>query len=535
MVAPGRQMAGKAVTPERPDVLVVGAGPTGLSLALAACDHGARVRVVERREHTWRPSRALIVHPRTLEVLRPFGVCDELAASGAPAPSVRLHLGAAEIALRLGGFALEDTAFAHLLFVPQARVEAVLCRALSQRGVEIEYATEADAVEATATGALVHLERAGGRELAACRFVAGCDGATSTVRRCAGIGWPGGPYREEVVLADLELDAGPTPGVAHAVATPGGVVFLFALGERATWRLLATRSATASGDAPGQPAGTVPAADLEAILSGAGLGAGVAHVAWSARVPLEHRLATRYREGPLFLAGDAAHLHSPAGGQGMNTGIQDAVNLAWKLAFARRAEHRVGEVLLDSYGAERRPVARRVLAMTHAIFWAEAHPGGLPRLAREVLAPLLAPGLPWVLGRRHLVAAGVRLLSQLDVAYRHSALSVGESGAPPPGRSPGERLADASVEVGGKRRRLHEVLAHPGVHVLIERDAPETLLDAPAALVRVLRVTSWPGRGALVVRPDGYVGYRSALADAAAIARWPGLAALATRPGTGEA
>jgi hypothetical protein len=244
-------------------------------------------------------------------------------------------------------------------------------------------------------------------------------------------------------------------------------------------------------------------------------------VAWSSRVQLEHRIASRYRRGALFLVGDAAHVHSPAGGQGMNTGIQDALNLGWKLAFAASAPSRpVTDGLLDSYERERRPVARYVLALTHALFWGEAGTDPLARFARASLAPLASPLVPHLLRRRRLVAEGVRLLSQLRVHYRHSELSV--EGAPPGrhGPRPGERLPDAFVDAAGRRCRLHALIARPGVHVLLDRDAIAPADKVLGEMVTVHRMLDRRGTGVLVVRPDGYVGFRASAVDPGQVVNW---------------
>ena len=165
-------------------------------------------------------------------------------------------------------------------------------------------------------------------------------------------------------------------------------------------------------------------------------------------------------------------------------------------------------------------MARHVLAMTHILFWAESATSPLPSLARSVLAPLAAPVVPYVLTRRRLVAAGIRFLSQLRTHYRHSRLS--EEGTPRGchGARPGERLPDGLVQVDGRRRRLHELLAHPGVHVLLERDAA-ALGDVDfGPLVRFHRILDWPGAGAVAVRPDGYVGLRTGRASCPDLAGW---------------
>jgi hypothetical protein len=234
---------------------------------------------------------------------------------------------------------------------------------------------------------------------------------------------------------------------------------------------------------------------------------------------LQHRTAERFRHGRLFLAGDAAHGYSPATGQGMNAAIQDAANLGWKLAFAA-SQPGDSAILLASYDRERRPVARQVLALTHLAFWGEASTGRLPSLIRGTLAPLAAPLIPQLMSRRHLVAAGVRLLSQLAVSYRGSPLSV--EGTPRPRGRPraGDRLPDQTVTSAGRTLRLHDLLARPGVHVLLERDADPLEVLAAGPMVHVHRLTSTPGRGLIAVRPDGHVGLRCQIADASQLTAW---------------
>lgn len=518
MVAPDRGGMMRAV-----DMLVVGAGPTGLTLALQAHDHGAHVRIVERRQEAFRPSRALILHPRTLEVLRPLGVTEALLARADIAPEGHLHLGARVVRARLAELALPDTEFPHLSFVRQMDVETALAQALADRGVEVERGTEVISVVDEGANARATLRSGDGVERVECDFVVGCDGPESMVRHAAGIRWRGGQYEQEVVLADLELDTKLVGGVAHVVAGRRGLLFLFALGESATWRLLATRPAGADPLPFGQPGPPVPCSELQAMLDEAGLDARITECVWSGQYRLQYRLASRLRQGRLFLAGDAAHAYSPATGQGMNTGIQDAANLGWKLAFANFAPSSVDRAaLLDSYDSERHPVALQTLAMTHLAFWGEASTGLLPSLLRGVLAPLGAPAVPVLIRQRWLVAEGIRWISQLRVAYHGSPVSV--EGVPwLRGRQwprAGHRLPDATVTANGQPVRLHALLAKPGVHVLLQRDAGDVGSLAHGAYVTVHRLESAPGTGVVAVRPDGYVGFRCGVADVGQLGAW---------------
>ena len=236
---------------------------------------------------------------------------------------------------------------------------------------------------------------------------------------------------------------------------------------------------------------------------------------WSSRVTVQHRLASRFRRGRLFLAGEAAHAYSPATGQGLNAAIQDAANLGWKLAFAD------GDgPLLDSYDRERRPVARRLLALTHLVFWAEAATGMIPSALRGRLAPLAAPLVPALADSPRLVAGGIRLVSQLNMSYRDSPVSVEGTAGRPGGPRAGDRLPDQLVSCGGRSIRLHELLARPGVHILLDRDADGLGVPPASWPVHVHRLASAPGRGLTAVRPDGYIGFRGQAAEADQLAAW---------------
>ncbi|HTT52671.1 MAG TPA: FAD-dependent monooxygenase [Streptosporangiaceae bacterium] len=500
-------------------ILVAGAGPAGLALALQAHDHGAEVRIVDRRPAAFRPSRALIMHPRTLEVLRPLGVTGALLARADTAPTADLRLGRQRaVQVRLAGFALPDTAFPYLSLIWQMDVETVLARALGQRGIGVERGTELVRVRDRGGDVQAVLRTPGRLEEVCFDAVAGCDGPASTVRAQAGIGWAGRPYPVEIVLADAELSGDLRPGAAHVAAGPGGLVFAFALGERASWRLLATRPAGADPLPYGQPGPPVPAAELQALLDQSALTARITGLAWSARVRVQHGLAGQFSAGRLYLAGEAAHAYSPATGQGMNAAIQDAANLGWKLALA--APGPPGAMLLGSYDQERRPAARQVLGLTHVAFWVEAATGCLPALIRSRVMPLAGPAVPALLGWRRPAAAGFRLISQLGVSYRGSPLSVEGTPRRHGGPRSGDRLPDQAVTCAGRRTRLHDLTARPGIHVLLDRDASWPAGLRPGPLVTVHRLSSVPGRGLLAVRPDGHVGFRSQVVVAGELAGW---------------
>jgi 2-polyprenyl-6-methoxyphenol hydroxylase-like FAD-dependent oxidoreductase len=412
------------------------------------------------------------------------------------------------------------------MLLRQSDIEAVLSDALAARGVEVERDVELIDLDHKAAPITAIVRSASGQETITCQYLAGCDGVGSTVRNRAGVAWQGGPYREEVLLADLDLAPGLAPGVAHVIAGREGLVFLFPLGERAAWRMLATQPAIGEDIPFGHFGPGPPDQDLQRLLTDAGLDASISDVMWSARVRLQHRIAATFRTGHVFLVGEAAHVHSPAGGQGMNIAVQDAVNLGWKLAFLSRASRpdRSDGVLLTSYDQERRRVARRVLAMTHLIFWGEAGTGHVPSFVRGVLAPAAAPLVPLLPRSPGILSAALWLLGEFWVDYWHSPLSTDLAPKVCIGPRPGDRVSDREVTCEGQQIRLHDLTVEPGIHVLLDRDAAPLEEAALAPYVRVHRLSSRPGKGVLIIRPDGYVGFRAASLDVEQVAGWLALA-----------
>ncbi|MFZ0013285.1 MAG: FAD-dependent monooxygenase, partial [Acidimicrobiia bacterium] len=360
------------------DVLVVGAGPTGLTLALQASRMGAKVRVVERRStpRVWAP--ALAIHPRTLETLRSLGVADELLARGLAHVDLDIHVDETVVSGSLGRLNLPETEFPFVFFAPQPEVEAVLVSALAAVGVEVEWGSDFQGCEPAEEGMACRLKRDGEVRTVTTGYLVGCDGSDSTVRRDAGIRFRGRSYRETISIADASADL--QPDTAHAFLRGRGILFFFPL-PSGRWRIIG----------PGVVNET--AVEVKALVERhtGGL-VGIDDVDWVRVVRPQHRLASAYRMGRVFLAGDAAHVHSPAGAQGMNTGIQDAANLGWKLAFAARG---APDDLLDTYEAERRPVAKHVVRLTGLAFGIEvsefAPMAWGRRWAAKPIASLLAP------------------------------------------------------------------------------------------------------------------------------------------------
>lgn len=472
---------------DRIDVLIVGAGPTGLALALQLARLGVRIRIIDRSTDRVHESRALALQPRSLEVLAGLGVADELVSAGNRAVQVRLHLRGRVLSVPLFDLGLEDTEYPYLLFLSQAETERILEERLAGLGVTVERQVELtdltqgpDSVTAVLRGA----DAEAGAETVRAAYAVGCDGARSSVRRLVGIRFEGSTYPQTFLLADAEAD-GLEPGSAHAFASAAGILLFFPLGTPATWRLLVMKRTTAARS-PDDPDATL--AEVQAAADEYTGGTVRLHdAAWVTEFRIHLRAASRYRSGRLFLAGDAAHIHSPAGAQGMNTGIQDAVNLGWKLAQALTGSG--DPALLDTYEAERRPVGQAVLRLSNRPFRIATSDNPVVRFARSRVAPVLAPlAVKATWGRARIF----RTVSELGINYRRGPLSVNGPGMPRhflrPGLRAGDRLPDAPVVHNGETTTLHRVLDGPAWH-LLHWHLPDG------------------GTTHYLVRPDGYIGY----------------------------
>ncbi|HET7459077.1 MAG TPA: FAD-dependent monooxygenase, partial [Gemmatimonadaceae bacterium] len=406
------------------DVLIVGAGPTGLALAAELRAFGTRFRIVDRLADRTRESRALAVQARSLELLDTLGLGDALVARGRNTATVVLHLDGRRVAeLALGEIGANDTRFPFVLFVSQAETEALLAEHLAAGGVTVERGVALTSVATGADDVRCVLRHADGREeQVRARYLVGCDGAHSTVRAAAGISFEGDAYPQSFVLGDVEADG---PLVAGAVNSFGGrgVAMFFPLGRPATWRVIAMAAADVDGatraGVAGETRGDLTLVELQSIVNEPTGGAvRVRDPVWLSRFRLHHRQSASYRAGRLFVAGDAAHIHSPVGGQGMNTGIQDAWNLGWKLALVARGA--ASPALLDSYEAERWPVGRLLLKYTDrafATFTRAMSSGRAAGWARRVVVPRV---LPRVVGSPRLRAFAFRFVSELGIRYRRS-------------------------------------------------------------------------------------------------------------------
>lgn len=469
-------------------VLIAGAGPVGLTLAIALRLQGIGCRIVDPAPTACPPdeSRALAIAPRTMELLDRLGLAVPIAAAAQRVVGIAIHAGAAPIAeLSLDGL---ESRFPFLLALEQGKTERIMIERLAALGGEVERGLRLDRFSQDDRGVEVELAYDDGRvERIGVDWLIGCDGAHSAVRHGLGLAFDGAAYEDDLRLIDARLE-GPQPQDRAWLFLNRGEPPLGLIPMRDGWfriiSILPTGSTAPDRDIPLEQ---FFAARLSRFAKpGMRLGA----VRWQSRFRIHRRMVGRYRVGRVFLAGDAAHIHSPAGGQGMNTGIQDAINLGWKLAALLQG--RATQGLLDSYDRERRPVAAGILRNTDRAMRQLRLNGGFAHLARRLVLPVLVsmPGL------RHRFAMGV---SQLAVDYGT-------------GGWRGRRLPDPALADG---RRLYETLGGFGQHLLLT--PPGTDLAAIAAQVAQnpnlarLRpeIMSGGGQGGLppflLVRPDLYI------------------------------
>lgn len=340
--------------PSTADVAIVGAGPTGLALANVLAARGVSFALVDRLAEGANTSRAAVIHARTLEVLEELGVTERLRVEGHVVPRFTLRdRGRALATIEFGRL---PTRYPFTLMIPQFRTEAILADRLRELGGRVHRGLEVTDVRQDGDGVSLTIAAQGGPSNALrARYVVGADGMESTVRKCAGIGFSGDKYDKSFVLADVRMNWPLSLDEVMLFLSPDGLVVVAPLpGGR--HRVVATMD-----DAPEHP----NLADVQRLLDTRGPTSGttrVDEIVWSSRFRVHHRVADRYRAGRILLAGDAAHVHSPAGGQGMNTGIQDAVALGH--ALAEVLKEGASESRLDDYERSRRPVAKHVVAFT---------------------------------------------------------------------------------------------------------------------------------------------------------------------------
>jgi 2-polyprenyl-6-methoxyphenol hydroxylase-like FAD-dependent oxidoreductase len=497
------------------DVLIVGAGPTGLVLALWLTRMGVRVRIIDKTSEPGTTSRALAVQARTLELYGQIGLADAVVDRGRKMDAINLWVAgkhAARVVFGDMGAGLSPFPFA--LIYPQDEHERLLIDRLAERGIEVERQVELLGFD-EAAGVLARLKRPDGtEEVCATAYLAGCDGAHSRVREVLEIGFPGGTYEHIFYVADVEARGPVMNGELHGALDTSAFLAVFPLKPEGRARIIGTVRA----DAEDQQTNLSWDDVNPSVITWLRLD--VERVHWFSTYHVHHRVADHFRKGRAFLLGDAAHIHSPVGGQGMNTGIGDAVNLAWKLAAV--VHGRAHPSVLESYEPERMAFARRLVATTDRAFTAVTSSGTAARLIRRDIVPRLLPPLFRLPAVRRLM---FRTISQTAVHYRGSALSVGRAGA----LSGGDRLPWVRAENTGSGHDNFAPLTSLGWQVHVYGEASPEIRAFCTSRDLPLHTFAWRpemrraglGRGATyLVRPDGYVGLADPEGRAAAIASY---------------
>ena len=492
------------------EVLIVGAGPTGLVLALWLSRMGVRVRIVDKTAEPGTTSRALAVQARTLEFYSQVGLADAVVEQGRKTIAANLWVAgkrAAHAVLGEMGTGLSPFPFA--LIFPQDEHERLLVERLNEAGVQVERCTELIKFEDAAGRVVAHLKGPDGNlETCEAAYIAGCDGAHSTVREALRIGFPGGVYEHLFYVADVEASGATINGELNIALDRTDFLIVFPLKDEGRARLIGTVRQEAEHEHDELSWNDVSRRVLEWMPID------VERVNWFSTYRVHHRVAGHFRMGRAFLAGDAAHIHSPVGGQGMNTGIGDAVNLAWKLAAVLQG--RAEPSLLDSYEPERIAFARRLVATTDRAFTAVTSSSALARLIRLHVVPLLLAPIYRVTAARRLM---FRTVSQTAVNYRGSSLSEGRAGEVHGGdRLPWVKLALNFAPLTSLAWQAH---VYGEANSEIRRVCEERGLP--------LHVFPWSPEGGhaglkrdavYLVRPDGYVALADREGRAVAVASY---------------
>ena len=493
--AAAKQDVRARLVPDEVEVAVVGAGPTGLTAAALLAGYGVQVVVLDGAPGPSEHSRAAVVHARTLETLEPLGIVAEALREGVVVP----HFGVREGDRRLLAVDFDGlpTPHPYTLMLPQDEIENLLRGALHRRGSQIAWGHEVVGVLQDADGAELAVSSPWGDKWVRARYVLACDGARSSVRDAVGIPLEGETYPQSFVLADVCMEWGLPKDEVQLFFSPEGLVVVAPL-PHGRYRVVATVD-----EAPAEPSLN----DVQSLLASRGPRASrvrIEEVLWSSRFRVAHKIAARFREGHVFLCGDAAHVHSPAGGQGMNTGIQDAANLTWKVALVLRgradegADDASAGVLLDSYQSERRQVALEVISTTDRLTRLATVHSPVARRIRNIL--LAVAGRDGGLPRR--LATN---LAEIDIVYRDGWSADGSTAvgrwAPKRGVAQAENLDPASG---------------PAFMLVVPEGYEEQVLAAARFPDLPVRVVPIPGIvGASLVRPDGYVAGRGGAGDAA--------------------
>ncbi|OBR05737.1 FAD binding domain-containing protein [Colletotrichum higginsianum IMI 349063] len=522
------------------DVLIIGAGPTGLTLALELSVQSIPFRIIDKLPEPSDKSRALAVQCRSQELLnRHPHIAESMLADGTKGPGVNIYCNKRHLVTgTFDDLGFDDTRFPLPLWVSQADTEAAMLRQLEVYGGTVERGVSAEDIKQDGVRASATLVRSSSsssssstpeKEILRAKYIVGCDGAHSVVRHSADVTFEGSQYPQQYILCDAKV-RGDYDAERVSLFLGSRVMVVFPLRDGVI-RMVGERSSRSKRE------GDPDVAEIEAFMEEVmGRRPEIEEALWLASFRWNCRGVNRYRDGRLFLAGDAAHIHSPAGGQGMNTGIQDAVNLGWKLAAVIRGEKE--ESFLDTYHEERHPVGQHLLTGTDRMFSMVASQNTIFTTVRNALMPWIVPRV-WNNRARRLSV--YTFISQMAIKYRRSSIvgtAIGFEGPVRGGwRAPDGQLTDERGEkarwlLGMTSARDHTILLFAGVEAdeeNLEAAEEKLVTDGRFKEYEVVKVYAGDtvgkggykdvdgmlhkrygfekGAGFVVVRPDGYVEF----------------------------
>ncbi|WP_374949698.1 FAD-dependent monooxygenase [Mucilaginibacter sp.] len=512
--------------PKHTSVLIVGAGPSGLMMAAQLLRNGVQPVIIDSKQGPTNQSKALAVQARSLEIYRQLGVVDKVLSGGKQAGGMSYY----QNGIKLAHVSLKDMGTAQTLYpfihlYQQSKNERLLLDYLTQACCPVFWNTTLTALTQNNHSITASLQDGDNTNTLTCDYVVGADGAHSAVRKQLNISFTGDTYQHQFYLADLKLLNSPGPDVVSLYLDKKGFAGFFPMPEDRSFRIVASLPDGLENKPDLSLTDVLP--DLEQITN---TKINVEHVNWFTIYKLHHRMADKFSQGRCYLIGDAAHIHSPVGGQGMNTGLQDAYNLGWKMAAV--INRQIKPAILNSYTAERMPVAKDLLNTTDRIFNIITSRSWFSSLLKKYVVP---SGFKFVWGNNKLRDYFFKRVSQTGIAYPHSKINL-QLGKVTRVKA-GDRLPFLTIydEKQQADTDIHAWCNKPGFTLITLGEVSETYLftlakwitqnyagalnffhlppsDKNQQVFDAFEVAS-KTRKAIIVRPDMYIGYMNDLID----------------------